>query len=256
MDWPLYIAAPRREPQPRGPAEWGKWMPLLCRSISDVYEDEAIDHVLNDALDRDLILNIKGIDSAGATLRNVPLRKSRGQSTGDVDILVIPPGAAEQSTAIQVKRFPVKVDEKGRLADRRETRFEELFNRGAEQANYVARLGFFQVYLWVFVLIDTRAANDGRYTYNGASSALHARIDYAISLRLLDPRVGLMKFEWVQPMDRPPFDLSAGGGHLVHLATSATQPAELTHWIRTKAASSRSSAGRSQLPLVRSIIRP
>ena len=49
----------------------------------------------------------------------------------------------------------------------------------------------------------------------------------------MDPTVGLMKFEWVQPMDRPPFELSTHGGDLRELAKSTEQPRELTEWLGT-----------------------
>ena len=52
-----------------------------------------------------------------------------------------------------------------------------------------------------------------------------------ISTTGLDPTVGLMKFEWVQPMDRPPFELNTHGGSLIRLAANTTQPHELTEWL-------------------------
>jgi hypothetical protein len=60
---------------------------------------------------------------------------------------------------------------------------------------------------------------------------LRSRIQQAISPVGLEPTVGLMEFEWVQPMDRPPFELSTHGGHLRKLAATTQQPAELTEWL-------------------------
>jgi hypothetical protein len=40
-------------------------------------------------------------------------------------------------------------------------------------------------------------------------------------------------FEWVQPMDRPPIELSTHGGHLRKLAATTAQPPDLTEWLRT-----------------------
>jgi hypothetical protein len=40
----------------------------------------------------------------------------------------------------------------------------------------------------------------------------------------LDATIGLMMFEWAQPMDRPPFELSTHGGHLRKLAEISAQP--------------------------------
>ena len=55
----------------------------------------------------------------------------------------------------------------------------------------------------------------------------------AISPVGLDPTIGLMEFDWVQPVDRPPFELSTHGGHLINLAGTTPQPPELTEWLRT-----------------------
>ena len=70
------------------------------------------------------------------------------------------------------------------------------------------------------IVIDTRARNNGWYTSDGPDSLLRSRIQQAISPVGLDPTVGLMEFEWVQPMDRPPFELirtvdicKSGGNH-------------------------------------------
>jgi hypothetical protein len=107
--------------------------------------------------------------------------------------------------------------------------------KGVEQANESKRVGFSQVYLWVFVAIDTRERNNGRYTYDGPDSLLRSRIGQAVSPIGLEETVGLMSFEWVQPIDRAPFELGTYGGHLMRLAESTTQPHELTEWLRTLA---------------------
>jgi hypothetical protein len=64
-------------------------------------------------------------------------------------------------------------------------------------------------------------------------SLLHSRIHHATSPAGLDPNVGLIHFDWVQPIDRPPFELSTHSGHLTRLAESTAQPLELTEWLLT-----------------------
>jgi hypothetical protein len=151
---------------------------------------------------------------------------------GDIDILIVPREHPEWSTAVQVKRFPVKVTENGHSWQRE--RMQRLFKKGVTQANYAARdVGFSQVYLWTFVLADTRWQNGGRYTYDGPDSALRSEIEYVMSPVHLDRRVGMMSFEWVQPMDRPPLELATYGGHLRNLAVRQAQPPELTEWLRS-----------------------
>lgn len=213
-------------------------MPLLHRSIATIPEKELVAHVLNDVPYRDTLFNIKGLHTKAArVLEQIELRQFRTDLTGDVDILVVPVNQPELSTAIQVKRFKAVVTRDEQGVDDAEVghpkRFQELMAKGVQQANETKRIGFAQVYLWIFIAIDTRARNNGWYTYDGPDSLLRSRIQQAISPVALDPTVGLMEFEWVQPMDRPPFELSTHGGHVHKLAETAEQPAELTEWLRT-----------------------
>ena len=150
-----------------------------------------------------------------------------GDRLGDVDIIVLPPSSLDQSTAIQVKRFGVKLGPNETRNDH-DTRLRKLFKKGVRQANQTAAMGFAQVYLWVFVVIDTRGRNSGRLTYAGGDALLRSSVRRAMSPAELDPRVGLMSFEWVQPMDRPPLRLATHWGHLERLAHAVTQPCGLT----------------------------
>ena len=83
------------------------------------------------------------------------------------------------------------------------------------------------------MVIDTRDRNSGWYTYDGPDSLLRSQINSAISPLGLDPAIGLMEFEWVQPMDRPPFELGTHGGRLTKPAETGVEPPELTSWVRT-----------------------
>ena len=226
----LLVQGRRRTRQPDG---WGTPMPLLHQSITEIPEKELVTRLLRDRHQQDTLFNIKGLLADGARiLREVELREFKPELTGEVDILVVPPRAPEQATAIQVKRFKAKISLDDAHLGHPE-RMRELIAKGIKQANETARLGFSQVYLWIFVLIDTREQNQGRLTYDGADSDVRSRIEHAISPLGLDARVGLMHFEWVQPMDRPPFELGSYGGHLRRLASTVAQPDDLTAWLRT-----------------------
>lgn len=239
VDQPLYIHGGRRRHRTvGGPEEWGRPMPLLHRSIADIPEKELVAHVLSDSHYRATLLNIKGVVTKDARIvEQVELRLFRKDLAGEVDILVVPNEQPELSTAIQVKRLKavVKMDELGHDSAfiGHPSRFQELIAKGVEQANQTKAVGFAQVYLWVFVAIDTRPRNNGWYSYEGPDSNLQGLINSAISPTGLDPDVGLMKFEWVQSMDRAPFELSTHGGSLLSLATTSEQPPDLTEWLRT-----------------------
>jgi hypothetical protein len=45
------------------------------------------------------------------------------------------------------------------------------FSKVAQQANLVARMGFWQVYAYVVVGVDAREQNAGRNTYEGSAPA-------------------------------------------------------------------------------------
>ena len=253
MDQPLHIAGPRWRGQSRGPEGWGTWLHRpLHPSIADILEEPFITKILGDLHYRSSLFNIKDLHAAGALIKTgVELRTVRKNLIGDIDILIVPRGNPELSTAIQVKRFPLKVrvheddnldppQVRERMRRQRISRMQRLFQKGIRQANYAAQVvGFSQVYLWAFVLADTRWQNGGRYTYDGPDSGLRSEIDYAMSPVGLDPRVGLMHNEWVQAMDRPPLELATYGGHSRRLATPATQPQDLTEWLRTSSPSAR-----------------
>lgn len=240
MDSPLYILrGPERFQKPGGPEEWGTAMPLLHRSITDLREQELVAHVLNDVHYRNTLFNIRGMFTKGARiLEEVPLHRLRKALAGDIDILVIPGGQPELSTAIQVKRFEAIIRMNAEGLDVVDggcpERFRKLMARGIKQANRTKALGFAQVYLWMFIVIDTRHRNNGWYTYEGPDSLLRSQIHQSISPVGLDPTIGLMEFEWCQPMDRPPFELSTHGGHLRKLAEMTPQPSEITEWLLTR----------------------
>jgi hypothetical protein len=232
MDRPLFIVGRRRSAQPDG---WGMPMPLLHDSIARVKEAEFIRKLLNHVYYSHSIFGLKDlpIDNA-AVLAQVDRGHYRAELKGDFDILVVPRDTPEQATAIQVKRLGLKVG--GADQPKLETiagRAQRLFDEGVLQTSADERLGFSQVYLWMFVLVDSREQNEGRYTYEGASVDVMSRATGPISPSRLPGRVGLMTLEWAQPMDRPPLELATSGGHLSRLAQRSTQPPELTEWLRT-----------------------
>jgi hypothetical protein len=221
MDRPLYQAG-------------GSPMDLLHQSITEVGEHDFIEMFLRDVYYRNAYLNIKDLNADDAVIwKDIPLRKFRKSIPGDVDILIVPRGRPEQSTAIQVKRYKIRIVSDDADYSRQIERMAELFKEGVRQANENDGLGFSQVYLWIAILIDSRVRNQGRYTYDGPDSRLRSAIQNTIFTANLHTRVGLITNEFVQAMDRPPFELSSSGLHLQRLATAAPQPEDLTRWLET-----------------------
>lgn len=175
------------------------------------------------------MVNIRGIPSDAIHRLAVPMQGIPGKPKGDVDILLLEPGAPAHATAIEVKR--VKVSETT-FKTGKPNKIKEL-KKGIRQANTLADIGFSQVYYFVFVVVDSRDHNCGRCTYDGLTQGLKATIDQSVSLCLkgLAPRIGLMHYEFVQPMDDGPLGTGTYKGGLKRLAKPFPQPSEITAWI-------------------------
>jgi hypothetical protein len=106
--------------------------------------------------------------------------------------------------------------------------------KGIGQANRLAQRGFSQVYIYLFVAIDSRANNEGRFTYKGATPELLERIRSALQLERLDPRIGFVENAFVQPVDRPPFELGTTSSSIVRMATRVEQPPDVTKWVEAQ----------------------
>jgi hypothetical protein len=208
-------------------------MPLEHESIADIPEAELVERVVRDRHWRRTLLNLKGIPENGDAFLRVPLGRLAPRAQGDVDLLLVSPTQPSDAVAVEIKRFKVE------LAGVRAGLANKLneFKKGVAQANRLAELGFAQVYLWVIVVADTREQNAGRYIYDGLTSELRSSVAAAISTSRLRPEVGLMHLEFVQPMDRTPFELGTYGGHLVSPATARPENEAVSERIqRLKAA--------------------
>lgn len=220
----------RRE-QTRQPDGWGTALPRLHQPLTAINEDPLIAAILKNAGHCEMFLNIKGIASVEKPLTAVPLLALGNGLRGDVDVLVVPPGAPEKSVAIQVKR--IKVEAKV-VRGEKSPNGPHLYEKGIKQANLCYEVGFSLVYLYVIFLFDTREQNAGRLTYDGPDRDLTARIMSRMTTKTArHPQVGEAHFEFVQPMDRAP--LTTGTSHLAlrHLGTERTQPVALTEWLKT-----------------------
>jgi hypothetical protein len=201
---------------------------LLHRSVADIPEPELVAQLVEDKhwwLSN--VLEIRDIPRNSLACKSVPLAGLPGEPEGDVDILLWVPGRVDEAIAIQVKRIKVGIKA---VRTCRPNKLHE-FEVGVRQANLLARLGFSQVYLWVFVVVDTREQNAGQITYAGLGPELYGKISGHISSKDLDPRIGLIHYELIQPMDNVPLKVGVTTGHLRQLAKSVAQPAELTLWV-------------------------
>jgi len=196
-------------------------------SLVQIPEAQLVERLTADPHWRSYLLGIKSIASNVVPFRSVPFTGLPGEPQGDVDLLLNVPGRPALATAVEAKRIKVGA---AALRDRRPNKLHE-FREGVWQANLLAKIGFSQVYLFVFVIVDSREPNGGRITYDGLPADLASMTSGFISPLGLDQRIGLIYYELVQPMDDEPLGTGMYGGHLIRLAEPSAQPKEVTAWV-------------------------
>lgn len=197
---------------------------LQHSSLAEMSEPALVRALLSDAHWRSRVLGIHGIPNDVVPYPNVPLD---GLASGDIDILLVAPDGFDQVTAIQAKR--IKVHEPT-FATKMPGKLSEL-SKLQQQSNLLASLGFWQVYSFVLVTVDSRVNNGNQLSYAGLTASLTARIESAISLDGLSSRVGLVHFEIVQPIDHYPLGAGTFSGRLKRLAQPLAQPPAVTEWV-------------------------
>ena len=196
-------------------------------SIADIPEDKLVERLLSDPQWRSDFFELATMPREMANRQKVLLDAAPGRFKGDIDVLLCTPDHPEQAVAYQVKRIKFGIHQ---LRKQMPTKLQE-YKKAAQQANLVARMGLWQVYVYVVVVVDAREQNTGQYTYAGLSSELKSLVSSAISTQPLDERVGLGTLEFTQPMDHEPFYIGSSGLHLHRLSQQVTQSEELTQWV-------------------------
>lgn len=195
-------------------------------SLADVPEGHLVKSLLSDAHWRSRVIGLHGIPDDVIDYLEVPLNGLR-QLQGDIDILLVPPGRPDRATAIQVKRLKVHetsfvTEIPGKLSELRKLE---------RQVNPLAAVGFWQVFSFVFVVVDSRINNASQFSYAGLTSILRTKIESAISLEGLDLRVGLVHFEFVQPVDHYPLGAGTYSARPRRMSQPVVQPADVTEWV-------------------------
>jgi hypothetical protein len=212
------MSDPFFEPPPNRP---------LHKSLAAIPEKDLIRRLVENPLTRADLLGVRGMPTAPLIYQALDLRGAPGSVETDADLLFVETNAPEVAVAVEAKR--IKVHETT-FQSGKPNKLQE-YGKAVEQANLLARVGFAQVYLYVFIVVDSRHHNAGRITYAGLTGKLRGRIDAVISLERLVPRVGLVVHELIQPMDHAPLTVGAGGIELRRLATATQQSAALTRWL-------------------------
>ena len=173
------------------------------------------------------IVNVVGFPDVAQYLREVSCTGLPGEPLGDIDVLVIPDDAPERSIAIQAKR--IKVGPKAFVTGK--PNLLGKLPKLRQQANLLAEVGFSQTYCYVFVVVDSRVNNKGEFHYDGLDQNLTERLESIDLLPGLDERVGVMRFEMVQPVDDRPLGAGTFAGRCVRIAKEQAQTPEVTEWV-------------------------
>jgi hypothetical protein len=198
-------------------------------SIADIHEDKVVEVLLSDPLWRSDKFELYGNPRGVLDKQRVPLQTAPGGPfKGDADILLIGPGRPEEAVAFEVKR--IKFGMSALRPGGRPNKLHE-FHKAVQQANRLADVGFWRVYLYVITLVDAREQNAGKHTYRGLSSELKSLVASVVTTHGLNPRVGLCDLVFTQPMDYAPFTVGGHVHHLHRLARPEPQSEELTKWV-------------------------
>jgi hypothetical protein len=202
---------------------------LTQASIADIAEDKLIQRLFSDRLWGTEFFDLAGMPRRMLNRQRVLLDTAPGNFKGDIDVLRCAPDNPEQAVAYEVKR--IKFGIPSLRPGGRPNKLHE-FKKAAQQANLLARMGFWQVYLYIVVVVDAREQNAGKITYAGLSSKLRSLVYSTVSTGPLDERVGLGILDFTQPMDNEPFVVGTHGLDLRRKSKPLAQNEQLTNWVR------------------------
>ncbi|HVB57402.1 MAG TPA: hypothetical protein VNE63_13395, partial [Candidatus Acidoferrales bacterium] len=105
---------------------------------------------------------------------------------------------------------------------------------GVSQTNALADLRFSQVYLYVFVVVDSRQNHAENPSCYGATPELKSVIQQCLSRCQvsLQPSAGLYQREFIQWEDQAPLTVGGYNGHLHRIATRIQQSPGVTEWVQ------------------------
>ena len=204
---------------------------LTHQSIVDIPEDRVVERLLSDPLWRSEWFELYGNPKGVLDRQRVPLPSG---FIGDADILLIAPNCPEEAVAFEVKR--IKFGTAALRPGGRPNKLHE-FEKAVQQANRLAEVGFWKVYLYAVTVVDAREQNasirlaTGKNTQSGLSSELRSLVASVVTTQGLNERVGLCDLEFTQPIDDAPFDVGGRVFRLIRLATGIQQSEKLTKWV-------------------------
>lgn len=207
---------------------------LIHDSLAEIPEDKLVNRIVTDILWGREFFMFHGMPSGMVSRQCVPLTTAPGNPKGDIDVLFCAPDLPQQAVAYQIKRVKLGINQ---LRNGAPSKLEE-FKKLAQQTNLISRMGFWQVYADIIVVVDAREQNaeaqsTGKPVFQGLSSELQSLLHSAVSsaIPLFVSRIGIAVMEFMQTMDSEPFTVGTHGLHVRRFCEPAPQSEELTKWV-------------------------
>lgn len=198
---------------------------LTRESLAGIGEGDLVKRLLADPHWRSRLLGLHGIPTNARDYSGV-LHNDLGKK-GDIDILVVDPAKPQFATSVQIKRIKVTAQT---FQTGKPNKLAELAKLH-EQSNRLVELGFWQVYSYALVVVDSRANNRGEYRYDGLTVDLRTKINDSLTTEGLHQYGGFVHFELVQPIDHYPLGAGTFSVRLIRAATIQPQAASVTAWV-------------------------
>lgn len=132
---------------------------IIHPSIADIPEDELVRMLLSDPTRRSDMFEIYGVPSGASWKTCISLATVLGNFQGDVDVLFCDKAKPEEAVAFEVKR--VKFGMRALRDGGKPNKLTKL-SKALEQVNRLARVGFWKVFLYIIVVVDSGSRTRGR----------------------------------------------------------------------------------------------
>lgn len=195
-------------------------------SIADIKEDELVEILVG----RGEVFDVFGMPQDAAFKTRVLLNDAPGDFRGDIDVLLCNRQRPEEAAAFEVKRIKFGLSAfrpDGSVVPNKLREVEEA----VAQANRLAEVGFWKIFLYIVVVVDSRGRNVGAVTYKGLSTREKSMLEPYLRMDKLDPRLGFNLLDFTQPMDAVPLMVGSHGMHIRRMPTAQEQSDAMTRWV-------------------------
>lgn len=199
---------------------------LVHPSIADITEDELVEMLVR----RREVFDVSGMPRNPAFRTCVLLNDAPGNFRTDVDVLLCDPARPQEAAAFQIKRIKFGLSAFRADGSVVPNKLREV-EKAIAQANLLAQAGFWKVFLYVVVVVDSRGRNAGAISYEGLSARERSMLEPYLGIDKLRPQVGFSLLALTQPMDAVPLTIGSQTMHIRRMPMAQEQRDALTEWV-------------------------